>query len=313
MAQLVDNGKRLGPPADPIPFPSPVIDRGIRAAKVSCYNNRSGKFEMVSNVLMKDPDRYDSPPKFAYVPVPFKDPIQTIMGHVEICRVLKRCERESNDLDEDEESMVEDEDLVFEWTDQRVAVKVNYEERMRKMRGRHAENPMQEIATMQLLGKEPVHVLGAMEVLFDGQNLNLVMRYCDSGDLFQLLQDSQGPEGTPGLTETQAQYWFKQIMLGVKFLHSRGICHRDISPENVMIDQNEGLIIDMGMALRMPYVGAEDSVKDISEALGDPPQRRLIQPQGPCGKLPYMSPEIYANRKPFDGKLLTVQRRSLTQ
>jgi len=88
-------------------------------------------------------------------------------------------------------------------------------------------------------------------------------------------------------------------MAGIKHLHDRGICHRDISPENVMIDDNQCLIIDMGMALRIPYTdpNAANSVTDVTRGT----RRRLIRPQGPCGKLPYMSPEIFRNRNAFDG------------
>ena len=232
------------------------------------------------------------------------------MGHVEICRVLERCTRQKDDDDDTDESscegMMEDEDdeIVFQWTKRNVAVKVNYSDRMDRLRDRHAENPLQEIAAMQLLGIDPVHVLGAQEVLFDGQNLNIVMRFCDNGDLFQLLQDRQNrPDHlTPGLSEGEARFWFRQLMKGVAFLHSKGICHRDLSPENVMIDGLEGLIIDLGMCLRVPYLDPQnvDRVTDVRESRGRTP-RCVFRPQGPCGKLPYMSPEIYSNRHPFDG------------
>lgn len=237
------------------------------------------------------------------------------MGHVEICRVLERCTRQLDDDDDDDDSdncaMTEDDDdIVFQWTSRSVAVKVNYADRMDRLRDRHAENPLQEIAAMQLLGPDPVHVLGALEVLFDGQNLNIVMRFCDSGDLFQLLQDRQAcptADNVPGLTEGEARFWFRQLMEGVAYLHSKGICHRDLSPENVMIDGSEGLIIDMGMCLRVPYLDPRqpDRACDIDTARQFDskiqPIRCLFLPQGPCGKLPYMSPEIYSNRHPFDG------------
>ena len=239
------------------------------------------------------------------------------MGHVEICRVLERCTRQNDDDDSSFEGCggdtMEDEDdeIVFQWTNRHVAVKVNYADRMDRLRDRHAENPLQEIAAMQLLGEDPVHVLGALEVLFDGQNLNIVMRFCDNGDLFQLLQTRQArpdhPPDVPGLTEGEARYWFRQLMKGVAFLHSKGICHRDLSPENVMIDGDEGLIIDMGMCLRVPYVDPNnpDATTDVLSAMGQTP-RCLFKPQGPCGKLPYMSPEIYSNRRPFDGSAADV-------
>jgi serine/threonine protein kinase len=300
----------LGAPSDPIGFPRPQLLRGRRGT-VLCYNSSTEEHEVVENVLIRDVAGGGSSRSVrqAYWKIPYKEPIQTIMGHVEMCRVLVRLPRDEGETTDDSSQEFggydeDEEDIVFQWTDQSVAVKVNYADRMDRLRDRHAENPLQEIAAMQLLGNDPIHVLGATEVLFDGQNLNLVMRFCDSGDLFQLLQDNQNrPDAsTPGLTEGEARYWFRQVMEGIAFLHSKGICHRDLSPENVMIDGDQSVIIDMGMCLRVPYVDPdnENLRVDINGSRGKT-TRCLFKPQGPCGKLPYMCPEIYANRKPFDG------------
>jgi serine/threonine protein kinase len=229
----------------------------------------------------------------AYWPLPFKDRIRTIMGHVEICLVITRCAQERSETDDSSSSSYSDdsfdeEDIVFQVTNRYVAVKVNYSKQMERLRNRHAEDPLKEIAAMQLIGNENPNVMGVIEVLFDGDNLNVVMPYAGSGDLFQLLQESQ--QNSVGFPEPTARYWFRQIMSGIKHLHDKGICHRDISPENVMIDNNGCLIIDMGMALRIPYSDPvlPNNVTDITRGS----QRMLIAPQGACGKLPYMSPEV---------------------
>lgn len=317
----------LGLPSDPIPFPQARYYYGKRA-DVLVYNPKSGRHDVVRNVLFRDfsrsalargEDDGDSQVKEAYWKVVHKSPIKTIMGHVEICRVLERCVKDFSDGDsqsEDSSYGAEDDDIVFQWTERLVAVKVNYCQRMEELRNRHAEDPLKEIAAMQLIGSEHPHVLGCEDVLFDGKNLNVVLKYCDSGDLFQLLQEVQASRGEssgeqpPGLTEGEARYWFRQIVSGVQHLHSVGVCHRDLSPENVMIDKQGTLIIDMGMCLRVPYVTSDSSntTTDIMEATamaqanGGTIRRCLFKPQGACGKLPYMSPEIYRNRDSFDGE-----------
>jgi serine/threonine protein kinase len=58
--------------------------------------------------------------------------------------------------------------------------------------------------------------MGIIEVLFDGTDLDVVMPYAGSGDLFQMLQDSQ--ERGTGFAEAEARYWFRQLIGGVRHL-----------------------------------------------------------------------------------------------
>ena len=303
----------LGPPASPIPFSNRQVHfRGQRRV-VACYNKSTKQYDNL-DVLVRDEDDHQYPHgdvQQAYWALPYKDKIDTIMGHVQICVILRPCIKcpnrtGSHSIDEDSESENEDEDedIIFETTTELVAIKVNYCSRMNGLRGRHAEDPFQEIAAMQVIGNQHPNVLGYIEILFDGQNLNVVMPFLNGGDLFHVLHE--GPQSAiPGMQEDVARFWFRQICSGLQHLHGVGICHRDLSPENVMLDGDRAcLIIDMGMALRIPYGHSVDAsqVVDISQGM----QRRLITPQGACGKLPYMSPEIYQNRLPFDGVAIDV-------
>mmetsp|Transcript_8830 Transcript_8830/g.23861 ORF Transcript_8830/g.23861 Transcript_8830/m.23861 type:complete len:154 (-) Transcript_8830:58-519(-) len=55
----------------------------------------------------------------------------------------------------------------------------------------------------------------------------------------------------------------------------------------------------MGMCLRVPYCNPAkgSTVTDVNHGT----IRRLMKPQGVCGKHNYMSPEVFANREAFDG------------
>jgi serine/threonine protein kinase len=106
---------------------------------------------------------------------------------------------------------------------------------------------------------------------------------------------------------------------GLETLQHAGICHRDLSLENLLVNQDGALIIDMGMCLMMPF--QDTATQTISAAFnnmnmngshtttlqsdtlmsGRSRPRLLIRPQGTCGKWLYMSPEIYKNSEPFDG------------
>lgn len=68
-------------------------------------------------------------------------------------------------------------------------------------------------------------------------------------------------------------------------LQKFGVCHRDISLENILVDENtKALVIDLGMCIRLPYNSPNgcDTVFDVSAGT----LRKLVLPQGqvsdPC-------------------------------
>jgi serine/threonine protein kinase len=61
--------------------------------------------------------------------------------------------------------------------------------------------------------------------------LLMVMEYCEAGALIRPGQLS--PERR--MPEAIAQYYFRQMVLGVAYLHENGVVHGDIKPENVLL------------------------------------------------------------------------------
>jgi len=285
-----------GPPANPLPF-DPAAMRPGRRETLVVFDPETREHITAENCLFlrsADVGRV----RRAYWPIPHRQPMKTIMGHVEFCYVVTR----DDDGDSDDDSGYsddsdDDDDIVFTLTRQMVAVKVNYGDRVAELRNRHAEDPIKELACMQLVGNDHPHVIGVIDALYVGKDLNVVMPYARNGDLFEMLQHAEHTGSR--WTEEKAAFYFRQLMEGVAHLHASGICHRDLSPENVMIDDRNCLIIDMGMAIRIPYTDPNDGVgvTDIQNGA----EKRLILPQGAAGKLPYMSPEIYESRRAFDG------------
>lgn len=52
-----------------------------------------------------------------------------------------------------------------------------------------------------------------------------------------------------GLSEKIARYFFHQLIDGVEFMHLKGISHKDLKPENLLLDHNYNLkIADFGFA-----------------------------------------------------------------
>ena len=310
-----DDVAEAGPPLNPVPFPPPHYAPARRLKRVLCYNEHTKDFFFASNVLVRINDSVgggggsrggEGDDEWslqnvdrAYWKMPHKANMETRMGHLEKCHVLRRMEKGdgsnasmddgSSDSGSDSD---DDSDVVFVLTDECVAIKVNYTERMQRLADtspHSGENPLVEIAALQRIGTGSPHVLGCIEALYDGQTLSVVLPFCDGGDLHDLVVEHQMRTGTSnGLPEEEAKKWFRQLLLGLSHLHNDlHICHRDLSPENLILKDGKALIIDMGMCMQIPFV--------------EEGQRRLLLPQGVVGKLPYMSPETYRNAEPFDG------------
>ena len=65
----------------------------------------------------------------------------------------------------------------------------------------------------------------------------------DSMDLFQFIDEH------PQMDEVLAKKIFKQLVEAVSYIHKKGICHRDIKEENVLINSSLQLrLIDFGSA-----------------------------------------------------------------
>ena len=126
------------------------------------------------------------------------------------------------------------------------------------------------------------HIVMQLDLLSDDRYLYSVMPYCDGGEMFDVIEKKRR------LTEPEARYCMRQLLRALRCLKNAGVCHRDLSLENLLVCNGKILVIDMGMCLRIP-------VDNVSR------RRCLIQPQDVCGKWHYMSPEVCTNELPFDG------------
>ena len=209
----------------------------------------------------------------------------------------------------------------WEVTKERVAVKEMSWFKIRTIRGQ--EDPLKEVASMQYLKRfhQRLHdprrevnddptssssmesflqtknlmirtrLMMVLDVLSDEEFLYSVMPFCDGSELFDLVDNRKR------FTEGKCRYWIHQILMGIESLQVAGVCHRDMSLENLMTDSSgRSMVIDMGMALRVHF----QSDNHLIESRQDN-ERYLITRQAVCGKWNYMSPEILDNRVPFDG------------
>merc|ERR550534_3228350 len=71
------------------------------------------------------------------------------------------------------------------------------------------------------------------------------MEYCNNGELFDYIVAKDK------LNENEARGFFRQIVSALGFLHRNGFVHRDLRPENLLLDKNQKLkLIDFGLCAR---------------------------------------------------------------
>ena len=77
----------------------------------------------------------------------------------------------------------------------------------------------------------------------EGDYLYLVMEYLPGGDLMNLLIEKDT------LTEKDAKFYISELILAIESIHNLDCIHRDIKPDNILIDKNGHIkLSDFGLA-----------------------------------------------------------------
>jgi hypothetical protein len=202
-----------GEPARPLDFPSPIVARGVRVNALVVHPETATR-QVCSGVIHREELASTGERFVSYWPQ--RRLQDAIFGSVWACLVLRKHHGVAAD-DAARAAGVEPGSpkapIVWEITGEHVAIKMIEWARVHHMRGRLLEDPVKEVAAMQLLGAGHPHVLGSMEVLQDGDFLYSVMPYCSGGDLFGVVvQHAEESGGEIGMSEPVARYWFRQIL-----------------------------------------------------------------------------------------------------
>ncbi|KAI3469209.1 hypothetical protein Pfo_025872 [Paulownia fortunei] len=132
-----------------------------------------------------------------------------------------------------------------------------------------------EIGTLKLL-KHP-NVVRLREVLASKTKIYMVLEYVNGGELFERIA-SKGK-----LPEAEGRKLFQQLIDGVSYCHKRGVFHRDLKLENVLIDAHRNIkITDFGLSA-LPQHFRDDGLLHTT-----------------CGSPNYVAPEVLSNRG-YDG------------
>lgn len=117
------------------------------------------------------------------------------------------------------------------------------------------------------------HIVHLKDFYEDGDNYYIVMELVPGGDLM----DFVAANGLIG--EDATQVVTKQILEGIAYVHAKGISHRDLKPDNILISQDDPIkvkITDFGLA---KFSDGQTFMKTF------------------CGTLAYVAPEVITGTK----------------
>ena len=338
-----------GPPTAPLGFPAPRVPRGeiisVRCASDDMAATTDSPQPAVVQVLRQQCSGENinlsistsSSTAYLWPGVTIQN---TLCGQIVLSEVLQSTKNNHNDI-------------LFVRTGLQVAIKVDRRQQVRQLHhGTQApsENPWKEVAALELLMQDGAlesncnahdnaihsnsgifksfstqtqphnhHVVLLLDAMYDDNNLYMILPYYTGGSLHQFMLHH--PRGLP---EDEARCLFGQLLEAIYYCHSHGICHRDISTQNLLlaVDSAEGtgandssvsaattaapvdtrsnhhkpynlVLIDFGMCIRVPHSYPDDDVTKDATDISAGTMRRLIHSDQHCGKLRFMSPEMY--------------------
>nr|XP_039253184.1 serine/threonine-protein kinase par-1-like [Styela clava] len=139
-----------------------------------------------------------------------------------------------------------------------------------------------EIATMNRCYKH-INVLQLYDIFATVKRVYLVLEFATAGDLLTYINRCCAKNSPHCVPENIARSMFTEISAGLRFIHRRGIAHRDLKCENLLLTNGTSIrLSDFGFAI------------DTSDKLD------LLKTH--CGSYAYASPEILRQQK-YDGKM----------
>ncbi|XP_054161492.1 testis-specific serine/threonine-protein kinase 3-like [Oppia nitens] len=132
------------------------------------------------------------------------------------------------------------------------------------------------------------NVMHAHDVVKTRRQAFIFMNFATNGSIGDYLEKTKKP-----IEEKKSKKWFRDIMEGLAYLHVKGVAHRDLKPDNFLLDNNfaDALLTDFGFAV----VSLET------------PNEKLMRGTT-CGTQLYSAPEVLALE---DGKVYDAKRADL--
>ncbi|RPA90805.1 kinase-like protein [Choiromyces venosus 120613-1] len=147
-----------------------------------------------------------------------------------------------------------------------------------KLNRKLLENLESEIQILKKLDHS--HIVALKDCSKNDKYIYIVMEYCSVGDLSPLIKTYPHVPGS-GLHEVVARHFMKQLASALEYLRKFGLVHRDVKPQNLLLDPPAGYgsrtpLADFGFARNLPAASLADTL---------------------CGSPLYMAPEILRYEK----------------
>ncbi|KAF2177651.1 Pkinase-domain-containing protein [Zopfia rhizophila CBS 207.26] len=162
-----------------------------------------------------------------------------------------------------------------------------------------------------LRGLEHPNIVRLHEMVETERHIGIILEYASGGELFDYILNHRY------LKDGAARRLFAQLISGVGYLHKKGIVHRDLKLENLLLDRNRNIIItDFGFANTFNpndelgeeielNLGNKDFVRQMGLEGTDGVRRGDLM-QTSCGSPCYAAPELVVSDSLYTGRKVDV-------
>lgn len=151
------------------------------------------------------------------------------------------------------------------------------------------------------------------EMIENERHIGIILEYASGGELFDFILNHRY------LKDNAARRLFAQLVSGVGYLHKKGIVHRDLKLENLLLDRNRNIIItDFGFANTFdPRDELSDEIeynltnrdfvkRQDLERVHENGSRKGDLMQTSCGSPCYAAPELVVTDSLYTGRKVDV-------